>query len=70
MLEACRRLGVPPKACVLIGDSAHDARAARAAGVSFLAVPYGYAGGGEGEEFNAARSDATLRQAAQLLVPG
>jgi len=70
VLEACRRLGVAPAACVLIGDSAHDARAARAAGVSFLAVPYGYAGGGEGKEFNAARSVATLQQAAELLVPG
>jgi len=48
VLEACRRLGVPPGACVLIGDSAHDARAARLAGTSFLAVPYGYAGGGGG----------------------
>ena len=44
VLEACRRLGVPPAACVLIGDSAHDARAARAAGVAFFAVPYGYGG--------------------------
>jgi len=44
VLEACRRLDVPPAACVLIGDSAHDARAARAAGVAFLAVPYGYGG--------------------------
>jgi phosphoglycolate phosphatase len=70
VLEACRRLGVPPGACVLIGDSAHDARAARAAGVSFLAVPYGYARGREGKEFNAARSVATLQQAAELLVPG
>ena len=42
VLEACRRLGVEPQESVLIGDSAHDARAARAAGMSFVAVSYGY----------------------------
>jgi phosphoglycolate phosphatase len=43
VLEACRRLAVSPVESVLIGDSGHDARAARAAGVAFVAVPYGYA---------------------------
>lgn len=47
VLEACRRLGVAPADTVLIGDSAHDAGAARAAGVAFVAVPYGYGGKGE-----------------------
>ena len=47
VLEACRRLGVAPAETVLIGDSAHDAGAARAAGVEFIAVPYGYGGKGE-----------------------
>jgi len=42
VLEACRRLGVAAQESVLIGDSAHDARAARAAGMSFVAVSYGY----------------------------
>jgi phosphoglycolate phosphatase len=68
VLEACRRLGVPPVACVLIGDSAHDALAACSAGTAFLAVPYGYAGGGAGGEFAAAQKVATLAQAAALLA--
>lgn len=44
VLEACRRLGVAARDAVLIGDSAHDARAARAAGATFVAVSYGYGG--------------------------
>jgi len=67
VLEACRRLGVPPGACVLIGDSAHDALAASAAGTAFYAVPYGYAGGGVAAEFAAAQRVATLAQAAAML---
>jgi phosphoglycolate phosphatase len=68
VLEACRRLGVPPAACVLIGDSAHDALAARSAGTAFYAVPYGYAGGGAARDFDAAQKVATLAQAAALLA--
>jgi phosphoglycolate phosphatase len=57
VLEACRRLGVSPQDSVLIGDSAHDAGAARAAGASFVAVPYGYGGK---EELSGATSIASL----------
>jgi len=60
VLEACRRLGVSPENSVLIGDSAHDARAARAAGASFVAVPYGY---GSREELDGAASVASLLDA-------
>lgn len=67
VLEACRRLSVQPGACVLIGDSAHDALAARSAGTAFLAVSYGYGGGGAAAEFAAAKRVATLAQAAELL---
>jgi len=70
VLEVCRRLGIAPGACVLIGDSVHDVRAARLAGISFLAVSYGYEGGGEAEELRAARSVATLLEAAALLGEG
>lgn len=41
-LEACRMLGVAPAQAVVVGDSANDALAARAAGCTFLLVPYGY----------------------------
>ena len=35
VLEACRRLGVPPGSAVLVGDSRFDREAAAAAGVPF-----------------------------------
>lgn len=62
VLEACRRLGVAPAEAVLIGDSGHDANAARAAGVSFVAVPYGY--GGKEELKGAASVSSLLRYSA------
>ncbi|MGQ0645822.1 MAG: phosphoglycolate phosphatase [Elusimicrobiota bacterium] len=40
--EALRRLGVPAEAALMVGDSANDIRAAKAAGVSVCAVTYGY----------------------------
>jgi phosphoglycolate phosphatase len=49
-LEACRQLGVAPADAVVIGDSANDADAARAAGCGFLLVPYGYREGREVQE--------------------
>lgn len=40
---ACAMLGEDPLACALLGDSIHDAAAARAAGVAFLGVTSGFA---------------------------
>jgi phosphoglycolate phosphatase len=42
ILYACQQLGCAPAASLTIGDSINDALAARAAGGSVLAVPYGY----------------------------
>ncbi len=42
LLHACERLGCPPEYALAIGDSVNDALAARAAGITVLAVPYGY----------------------------
>lgn len=42
LLHACERLECPPGAALAIGDSVNDALAARAAGITVLAVPYGY----------------------------
>lgn len=42
LIETCRHLGVAPAAAVMIGDSANDAAAARAAGCRVLLLPYGY----------------------------
>ena len=50
LLAACRRLGVAPDACVMLGDSKNDALAAGAAGMVSLTVPYGYPGAGGDED--------------------
>jgi len=42
LLHACEQLGCPPRRALAIGDSVNDALAARAAGITVLAVPYGY----------------------------
>lgn len=42
MLHACKQLGSRPSQALAIGDSINDALAARAAGITVLAVPYGY----------------------------
>jgi histidinol-phosphate phosphatase family protein len=39
VLEASRRLGVPPAACVVVGDQAGDVEAAHAAGAAAILVP-------------------------------
>ncbi|MCI0508955.1 phosphoglycolate phosphatase [Chromohalobacter marismortui] len=44
LLEAARRLGVAPANCWYIGDHLRDMQAARAAGMSAIAVRYGYIG--------------------------
>jgi phosphoglycolate phosphatase len=41
-LHACDQLAVSPANALAIGDSVNDALAARAAGITVLAVPYGY----------------------------
>ena len=46
VLAACRLLGVAIADAVMIGDSANDALAARAAGCRVLLLTYGYAEGG------------------------
>ena len=45
LLEAARRLGGDPRACILIGDSDTDRNTARAAAVPSVLVTFGPAGG-------------------------
>ena len=45
LLHACAQLAVPAAAAWMIGDSANDAEAARAAGMPVLLVTYGYSEG-------------------------
>merc|ERR1711964_196363 len=40
--EAAKRLGVSPEACWYIGDHVRDMQAAKAAGMTAVAVGYGY----------------------------
>ncbi|MFN5340403.1 MAG: phosphoglycolate phosphatase [Burkholderiales bacterium] len=42
LLEAARRLGVSATSVWMLGDSANDAQAARAAGMRVYLLPYGY----------------------------
>ena len=53
LLEAARRVGAALQRCVMIGDSAADIAAARAAGMSAVLVTYGYRRGATIEELDA-----------------
>jgi len=47
LLEAARRLGVPASDCVYVGDDLRDVQAGRAAGMTTVAVLWGYLGADE-----------------------
>ena len=47
LLEAARRLGLPPEMCLYVGDDLRDVQAGRAAGMRTVAVGWGYLGLGE-----------------------
>lgn len=68
MLLACERLAVAPAEALVIGDSANDVLAARAAGCRVWCVPYGYNEGRPFETLGFDRSVATLAEAAELLA--
>jgi phosphoglycolate phosphatase len=63
LLFACARLGVAPAAALMVGDSVNDVRAARAAGIRVLCVPYGY---NEGEDPRRLPCDGFLETLAEL----
>ena len=65
LLEAARRIGVAPQACVYIGDDHRDMVAGRAAGMATLAAAWGYLG--QGEPIDAWGADHVLSAPAQLL---
>ena len=67
-LAACRMLGVAPADAVVVGDSANDARAAKAAGCRFLLVPYGYREGLEVHEIPCDGIVSTLLEAAGQIA--
>ena len=47
LLEAARRVGRAPEDCVYVGDDLRDVQAGRAAGMTTIAVAWGYLGAGE-----------------------
>ncbi|MEY4683685.1 MAG: hypothetical protein RLZ25_144 [Pseudomonadota bacterium] len=51
LLDTARRLGVAPEDTIMVGDSSADAKAARAAGMMLVMVPYGYHGEDTVESF-------------------
>jgi len=68
MLLACERFAIPPAEALVIGDSANDVLAARAAGCPVWCVPYGYNEDRPFESLACDRAIATLAEAAEILA--
>ncbi len=67
-VHACAQLGVACEEALVIGDSANDAQAGRAAGCRVLCVPYGYR---EGQPLESLDCDAVVddvRAAAEFVL--
>jgi phosphoglycolate phosphatase len=67
LLHICRTFGLLPEQALLIGDSANDARAARAAGCPVICVSYGYREGGEVHELDCDAIVESLSEAADII---
>lgn len=65
--HACRHFGVAPTQALLIGDSAADVEAARAAGMPVIAVSYGYNHGRDVRELHPDRVVDSLAEVPQYL---
>jgi 2-phosphoglycolate phosphatase len=65
LLEAARRLGLAPAACVYVGDDLRDVQAGRAAGMATVAAAWGYLG--QGEAIERWGADKCVETPAQLL---
>ena len=65
LLEAARRLGVAPAACVYVGDDERDVQAGRDAGMRTVAAAWGYLG--QGAPVSEWRADAVIDRPEQLL---
>ena len=66
LLEAARRMGAVPAACVYVGDDLRDVQAGRAAGMATIVAAWGYLGNGEGVE--AWQADAVAAGPPDLLA--
>lgn len=47
LLEAARRMGLAPEACIYVGDDLRDVQAGHAAGMRTVAASWGYLGAGD-----------------------
>lgn len=65
LVKTCEALGTAPAHTVMVGDSANDAQAARAAGCPVVLVRYGY---NHGEPVEAAGADALIDRLDGLLL--
>lgn len=63
--EAARRLGIAPEACWYVGDHVRDMEAARAAGMTAVAVGYGYIS--EGDNYRQWPADVWFDDCAALV---
>jgi phosphoglycolate phosphatase len=68
LLEAARRLQLPPSSCLYVGDDQRDMVAARAAGMDGVVALYGYLGdGGPPTEWGGAAMIETPTQLIEVL---
>ena len=65
LLEAARRLDVPPESCVYVGDDERDIVAGLAAGMKTVAATYGYLG--QKSDTREWGAHATINSALELL---
>lgn len=59
LLEACRRLNIPPQDCWYVGDDLRDIEAGRAARMTTIAAAWGYCGDTDPAKWNADSVAAT-----------
>jgi len=67
LLHACRGFGISPADMLMIGDSANDVEAARAAGCPVFCVDYGYNEGRDVRELDVDAIVASLIEATRLI---
>ncbi|HEX5392571.1 MAG TPA: phosphoglycolate phosphatase [Rhodocyclaceae bacterium] len=67
LLHAAERLGSTPSTNLHVGDSRHDAEAARAAGCPVALVPYGYSAGVDVHDLDCDVIVASLSELADLI---
>jgi phosphoglycolate phosphatase len=67
LLHACRAFGIAPEDMLMIGDSANDVEAARAAGCPVFCVDYGYNEGRDVRELDVDAIVASLVEATRLI---